>query len=743
MKRIIEFQTNLPKYFFTGLIMLTSINVWTQEPVTVTRLSEAISFDGVPDENVWKSINVLPLVMNMPVFGGKPSVNCILRIVYDDTYFYVSAIFNYDDLVPMTAFGKKRDYTMPTTDWLGIFLDSFNDRENTVMFWTNPNGVRTEGTTKNDMADPDNDYSFSWNTFWDAETQINGNGWSAEIRIPFSSLRFQTTNNRTIMGITLVVYIASASEFSTYPAIQPDRAYAYMKASQTGLIEFEGVKSVKVVYLTPYVIAGLGQANELNEEGSAYEMQTKVKYDAGLDAKYNLTNNLTLDVTINTDFAQVEADDQKINLTRFSLYFPEKRVFFLEKSDAFDFSFLGGNNLFYSRRIGLYNGNRVRIYGGVRMTGRINKWDMGVLDMQTAAFEENPGENFGVLRAKRNVFNENSYVGAMMTSRLGMNGSYNLAYGIDGQFRVTGDEYLTIRWAQTYENDYHDHFFDLSPSRFLFNWVRRKQTGFGYDLVYTWSGYHFNPGIGFELKDNYQGWRAITQYGWLPRETASLRYHKIMLTGYTFWNTATRLRETVNCVLTWYFEAKKGYSGDIAVNWFLEDLSDPLSLGNDQASVPPGRYSFPYLSSGFYTSYSHPLTAGFTAEAGWFYDGLKLSFSAAPTWNIGSGLDLGITYFLDYVSFHDRSVRFTNHIVGFKGLLTATTKTSVSAFIQYNTAIDKIVTNIRFRYNPREGNDFYLVYDEGLNSDLSGETPRLPLSSGRTLLLKYTYTFRI
>lgn len=124
--------------------------------------------------------------------------------------------------------------------------------------------------------------------------------------------------------------------------------------------------------------------------------------------------------------------------------------------------------MFYSRRIGLYDGNPVRIYGGARVTARINKWDIGILDMQTASFEENPSENFGIIRTKRSVINHNSFVGAMATSRLGTDGSYNLAYGLDVQFRVIGDEFMTVKWAQTFENDSANRVFDLSPSRFLF-----------------------------------------------------------------------------------------------------------------------------------------------------------------------------------------------------------------------------------------------------------------------------------
>ncbi len=545
------------------------------------------------------------------------------------------------------------------------------------------------------------------------------------------------------MGIILTRFMAAKTEMSNFPALSPDYSIAYWKPSLSALIEFEGLNPKKPVYITPYVTGGIGQENELNESETAYDLNTLPKFDAGLDIKYSLTNNLTTDLTINTDFAQVEADDQQINLTRYSLYFPEKRIFFLEKSDVFDFSFLGGNNLFYSRRIGLYDGEPVRIYGGLRLTGRVGDWDVGFLDMQTAKFEENPSENFGVIRAKRTIFNENSFIGGMVTSRLGTDGSYNLAYGLDGLFRVTGDEYLTLKWGQSFENDSANKILDMDPSRFLFEWQRRKETGFGYDFVYTWSGKSFNPGIGFEVKDNYHGSRVVLQYGWLPDTASFIRFHKLSLSGWNFWNTATKLQETSIAVLAWDIEAKKGYSGNISLNVYREDLAEELALGNDQAFVPEGRYSFAYLSGLYNTSRAGAVSSGFTTEAGGFYDGYRISFSAQPQLKIGTVIDLRLIWRIDHVNFPDRSNKFTNNIFGFNGLMTLTTKTSFSAFIQYNTALDKVIGNIRFRYNPREGNDFYIVYDEGLNTDRLREIPKLPFTTGRTLLLKYTYTFRL
>ncbi len=708
----------------------------------VTRIPGGITFDGVPDEPVWEAIEEIPLVMYKPVFGGEPTEKSVIKMAYDDEYLYLSGRLYYQNPADIRAVGKKRDYTSFSTDWFGLTIDTFNDKENGLMFAVNPNGARIDGSVKNDLLIT-SDVNFSWNAFWDAEAIMAENGWTAEIRIPFSSLRFQTEQGKTLMGLIILRSIAAKGETLSWPELSPDYAYPFWKPSLGALIEFEGLKPAKPLYISPYVTAGIGQLNKKNEAGTGYEMTSTFKRDAGIDVKYSLTNNLTADLTINTDFAQVEADDQVINLTRYSLYFPEKRMFFLEKDDVFDFSLLGNNNLFYSRRIGLHRGNPVRIYGGVRLTGRVGEWDVGFLDMQTERLEENPSENFGVVRVKRKVFNPYSYLGSIVTSRLGTDGSYNVAYGLDGLIRITGNDYLTLKWAQTFENDSANIVFDKSPARSVFRWQRRKETGFAYDFIYGWSGKSFNPGIGFEVKDNYHGPQATFQYGWLPGKKSFLRHHKISLTSHRWWNTISDEHETTNAVLQWDFNTKKGASWYFATHWSLENLSRSLILGNNQATVPKGEYSFINFSGWYGSSVTNAFSYSLFTNTGNFYDGWRWSFSTIPNLKIGTDYDIGLYYRIDQVKFPEREMDFTNHIVRLSGLMTLTTKTSLSAFFQYNTAIDRVIGNIRFRYNPRDGNDLYIVYDEGLNTNRTRLTPTLPFSTGRTILLKYTYTFRL
>ena len=201
---------------------------------------------------------------------------------------------------------------------------------------------------------------------------------------------------------------------------------------------------------------------------------------------------------------RLEADDEQINLTRFSLFFPEKRTFFQERSSVFTFDFEPGGSLFYSRRIGLNEGNQVPIYGGARVTGMIGKWDIGFLDMQTHAVNQGEGdinaltsENFGILRLRRQVINENSYVGGILTSRVGTDGSYNTAYGMDGIFKISDNDYFNIKLAQVLDKSSPNKILSLDPSEIFLSWDRFTQKGLNYNFTYARSGKDFNPGVGF------------------------------------------------------------------------------------------------------------------------------------------------------------------------------------------------------------------------------------------------------
>jgi hypothetical protein len=440
-----------------SLLFTAIINMNGQGEIAVKRISDQIVFDNKPTEDLWNGLNTFKLTMWRPNFGAEPSEKSDVRMGYDNEFLWIGASFYMKDAFEIFVVTKKRDDILWDNDAFGIVIDALNDNETGFALFTNPAGLRTDFSVSNDgsftngLAAPMNT---SWDTFWDVKTSRDDKGWYLEMRIPFSSLIFKTVKGVATMGIILQRSISSNNETDMYPAIENKYSYsAFIKPSQAAKITIEGAEPTKPVYIAPYVLGGFSRDQVLNETKTGYIRKDKLQYNAGLDVKYNINSNLTLDLTANTDFAQIEADDYQVNLTRFSLFFPEKRKFFQERSGLFDFR-LGGmyDNLFYSRNIGLVGGNQVDIYGGARLTGNVGKWDLGFLEMQTAPYDTLPGENFSVLRMRRQVINPNSYIGGIFTTRIGMSGAQNYVYGIDGIFKLFGDDYLNVKWAQTYDN---------------------------------------------------------------------------------------------------------------------------------------------------------------------------------------------------------------------------------------------------------------------------------------------------
>ena len=713
-------------------------------PIKIQRINSPVELDGLSNEAAWNGIKSLPMLMRIPNFGSEPSERTEILLGYDDDYLYAAGRFYDNEHSKIQATSFKRDVWTYTTDQMAIILDAFNDNENAAVFMTTPAGSRTDVNILNDAESaPLKNVNPSWNTFWDVATKLNDDGWFAEMRIPFSSLRFEVRNGQTVMGITAYRWIARKFEMNIFPLV-PEKfgTWGAFKPSQMHEVLFEGIKSHNPLYITPYILGGLEQSNELNDAETAYERNDKFVHEAGLDVKYGLTNNLTLDVTINPDYAQVEADDQMINLTRYSLFFPEKRLFFQERQGNFEFRFDDDDRLFYSRRIGLHEGNRVRIYGGARVVGRAGPWDIGFLNMQTQKFEDLPSENFNVMRLRRQVINQYSYIGGMVTSRIGNRDSWNTAYGIDGIFRLFGDDYLTLKWAQSFENDNKNQVVALEPSKIYINWTRRSNKRLGYNLSYSRSGDDFNPGIGYERRDDYTRFGDRMHYGWFPGEESILQNHEVFIEGITFIRNMDGKIESSNVGPGWAFSTRPGSSGSISFRQSIEDITESFSFSDD-VDVPIGRYTFYGIVGSFNSPRGSLYNISTSIKAGSFYDGRRVTINIIPTANISKHFQLEGMYELNAVEFPDRNQKFTGHIGQLKISAFLNSKLSLVSIVQYNSATDKIITNIRFRYNPREGNDLYIVYDEGLNTYRQREIPVLPRTSIRTILVKYSYTFNI
>ena len=713
--------------------------VCSQDRYTLPRLESPVNFDGIVNDTAWDRVRSLPLITFDPVYGDPPNEQTEIKVAYDNDYLYLGGELQ-DSHPDKMKIQFKRDDWKYSCDWIMLVLDTYRDNENTVVFATSPSGGRTDVSFSNDISNLMQDMNLSWNTFWDVKSVRHPYGWSTEMRIPFSSLRFRDDEGQVLMGLTVIRYISNLNETYVYPPTDIKHGFwGNFKASQTMESMIEGVTSTNPLYITPYLLGGLGHQFDLNEEGNGYKRHTNKAWGIGLDAKYRLTDFLALDLTLNTDFAQVEADDQVVNLTRFSLFFPEKRLFFQERRSNFEFNFDLYNRLFYTRRIGIHEGNPVPIYGGIRMVGRVRSWDVGFLSMQSAPEEDLLSENFAVMRLRRQVINPSTYVGGIVTNRMDFKGNYNTAYGVDGIFRLFGDDYLKAMWAQTFETGSQKSPLSLNPARIYLNWERRSNEGFAYNLSYSRAGESYNPGIGFELRQDYSKYGTSFLYGWIL-ENRWIRSHQVNLDGYLYTSHSSHRTESAEVWLGWNFTSAERYNGGLTLRAIYDSLEEAFYL-SDNDSVPRGTYRFVNMVGDIGTPPGKNFGISTDFELGPYYDGWLYSVGISPRAIVKSRIEFRTTYQFNRAKFPTREMQFDAHILRLNTVLTINTKFSISAFIQYNSAVEAVLSNIRIRYNPREGNDFYIVYNEGYNTDRYREVPALPVTSERTLMVKYTYTF--
>ena len=713
------------------------------ERLAIPRLNGPLTLDGISNEPAWQKVRPFPLIMHIPKFGEQPSERSEALLAFDDNFLYVAGRLFDREPSKIQAPTKKRDAAVGSTEWFGIILDTFNDKENGLGFFTTPSGLRWDAAIFSDAqpaTSEDSPINRSWNVFWEVATARTEEGWFVEMRIPISSLRFQNAGGRVVMGLIISRWIARKNEMDIFPAIPRNWGdMSNWKSSQAQEVEFIGLRPRNPFYITPYLLAGHSRTSDLNHEETAYLAAAEPKFEMGLDVKFGLTTNFTVDLTANTDFAQVEADEAQVNVTRFSLFFPEKRLFFQERSSNLEFGLGGQDRLFYSRKIGLFEGRAVRIYGGARIVGRLGGWDLGFLDMQTAPVEGLASENFGVFRLRRRVLNAFSYLGGIITSRVGRDGSFNTAYGLDGILRLFGDDYLTFDWAQVFKTGASNRALSLNPSHMGLTWKRRTNIGPGYHLSFFRSGPDFDPAMGFLARENTSLLSWCGMYGWAPRKATVLYQHNAFVEGLVYWNNTSGRVESIEFGTGWNFSMTSGLSGKIMPRFFAEDVSEKFSFAED-AEVPKGRYSFYSLKGEVQTPPGNLLVAAFTFEAGSFYDGWRISAGAAPTWSAVPDLELSGLFQYNAVCFPSRGQEYIAPLARLTVLATLSTQFSASAFIQYDGGSEAVIANVRFRYNPKEGTDIYLIYNEGWNTNRFHEIPIPPLSRGRTVLLKASTT---
>ncbi len=706
----------------------------------VRRLGGPVVFDGMPDEPAWDEVPPLPLTVFSPVFGGAPTERTEIRVAYDETYFYVAASMFDSDAKGIRINTYYRDQ-YSGDDVLGVLLDTYADHQTASWFVINPAAVRTDRALANDAEFSQGlPMNPSWNAFWDAATRRTPAGWFAEMRIPFSSLGFQDAGGRVVMGLSVYRMIARKNERHVFPAIPPSYGpIAFAKPSRFQPIVLAGVHRRSPAYLTPYALGGASRQAVLDSAGSGYRFAGTRTREAGLDVRLSPSNRWSVDFTANTDFAQVEADDQQINLTRFSLFFPEKRQFFQERSAIFDFNLGDLDRLFHSRRIGLVHEAPIRILGGARLVGRLGGMDVGAIDMQTAAVQGQPTVNLGVVRLKQQILNANSTLGAMLTSRLAGGGSHNLGLGVDAVIRTFGDHYLTLKLAQTVDDSAGGKLGDLDAARLLARFERRNLAGLSFVEELIRSGPRYVPRLGFNLRRDVSSSETRLRYQRFGSGNAWFRSLGVEAAGKLWIRHSDGSAESGLIEPNLSAEFKNGGQLTVVPRTSYESVRDSFLLAGG-TPVAPGAFWFFEVE----VRYQAPMAASFrptaSIAAGHFYDGSRQAISLNPAWNPWSHLELGVDYQFNRIRFPGRGLAQDLHVarVRIQGAYDA--HASLSTFVQYNSATRSAGLNARFRYNFREGNDLWIVYNEAANIERTGSVPELPFSQSRALLVKYTYT---
>lgn len=492
--------------------------------IRAVRLTEPIDIDGELDETFYGTMrSFTDFIQSVPDEGAAPTERTEVWITFDDANIYVSArVWDSAPESEWVANEMRRDTNqLRENDTFTVIFDTFYDRRNGVVFYTNPLGALAEFQLTNE-----GNLNHDWNPIWDVRTGRFDGGWSVEMEIPFKSLRYRPGREQ-VWGLQLRRAIRRKNEWNYLTPLPSSvvgtGASGSLRVSMAGtLVGLEAPPPSRNLEVKPYSIAGL-QSERLNGGGISNDWN----FDAGLDVKYGITENLTADFTFNTDFARVEVDEQQVNLTRFSLFFPEKREFFLEGRGIFNFapgvSGSGGGGgtptLFYSRQIGLESGEPVPILGGGRVTGKVGPFDVGALSIQTD--DHGPGiesTNFSVMRLRRDIFSRSS-IGILFEnrSRSTVTEGSNQAYGVDASLAFFENVSFVTYYAKTRTEGLtgNDESYRASFSYRGDEW--------GAQLQHFLVGDDFNPEIGFVPRKGFRQTSVSGRYSPRPESIDWIR----------------------------------------------------------------------------------------------------------------------------------------------------------------------------------------------------------------------------
>lgn len=749
----------IKNHFLCLLFIIFFCHAAAQQRYKPFRITGELKLDGALNEPEWKSaMPITDFIQVDPYPGTLPSERTEVRMLYNDAYLYVG--FHCYDKEPdkIVRFLMDRDFELGKDDGISVQLDTYNDKNTAVLFITNTLSARFDSEISSNGANSNNNY----NNFWDAVSVNDSTGYTAEFRIPFSSLRFEQ-KEKTVMGFRFARLIKRKNELLTYPKCDSSIQNQWKNVSQEAELEFSNLQTKKPIYLIPYVIANFEKQNMLNGYSTAYESSNvflkrklyssnetvdKIISNIGADLKYGISKNFTLNATINTDFAQAEVDNRIINLSKYVINLPEKRSFFLESQSLLSYSVGQYTQLFNSRRIGLEDGQAVPIIGGLRITGKQNGWAIGALNMQTSDVndKEIPAQNFSVFRWRKYYDSKGSFWGGILTNRFstGNNLVSNQSYGVGAVNNINDKWTVGFGTAVTYDSLVNKSF---DKNSFINVFIYKNvNEGFSHGINFEHAGEKFNPAMGFNPETDY-GFISITN-GKRTRLSGihSINYWSVNTELQYRWKLLSQLTETrfanIKTELNW----KNGSILTLIPAEYKEDRLFESWQISDNVLIPAGYYHMFTGILDYIYDESKSYTGEFLVKYGDFYGGTIFTLNPSADYIINRYFRLNINYEYNQINFpmefsESLNPIYRSNLVALNLTVTQSSKFSIKLLAQYDDNSNSLGGNLRIRYNPKEGTDLYIVFNSALNVNRLDVKPKIPLFDQQAIVVKYSIAF--
>jgi hypothetical protein len=684
-------------------LMLMFIPVYllaqTSEPSSLVALSiaNAPKLDGLLEEDSWQAAHVITNFTQRELHENQPvTEQTRVAAVYTSSSLFFGVWCFDREPDKLVAKEMKRDFTHSSEDNFEIIIDTYHDKRNGYLFIINPNGARKDAL----VTDEGREVNVDWNGVWEVAARVTNEGWFAEIEIPFSTLKFGEGGSG--WGINFERNIRRKKEQVLWQGWSRD--YDLEQVSHAGaLTGLRGMSSGHLLEIRPYATSGFEKSSGASADGV-----NKI----GGDLNYLITSNLKLNVTAHTDFAQVESDRAQINLSRFSLFFPEKREFFLEGRDVFNFN-LGPRVIpFYSRRIGIKDGNEIPIIGGGRLLGKAGSLTVGALSLQTAKEGNEPSTNYSVVRLKQEVLAQ-SNIGMLVTAKHG-GGHASYVYGIDANWvtsKIFGDKNLAIGAAMARSHtDGNAVGNDLAYRAYL----SFPNDHVEFDMAYDGVQRRFNPEIGFLRRERYKHFFAELQINLRPAFLPFIRKMEFKpLDVDYFWNDATNKLESIDA--EWRplgFATKSGEFMEYNIQRFFDAPVEDFEIGS--AVIPAGRYWFTRHEIQANTFSGRKIYFEGEASTGDFYTGTRTLVEALVKLNVNKHLNFSADYAWNKLNLD--GAQFTTQEVGGRVEYAFTTKLNATLLGQWNNEDDEILLNFRVHWIPIIGSDFYLAVNQFIST---------------------------